>query len=308
MAKGGVLKKSRYFIGWILFKTSSLIIGYLPLKLIHKISNLLGILGFYLAKKFRKVSLESLNIAFGDKLSDREKKKLIKATLKNFARLILENFAFFKRPHLIKKYVKVKGLENLREALGQRKGVIGLTAHFGNFPLLCVRLSSLGFKINVLARPMRDSRMDREVTNMRERFRVRTIYSYPKDTAVKNSLQALRRNELLIIQMDQNFGTGGVEVEFFGKKAATPRGPIVFALRANSPVVPMFIIRDKKNPLFQEIVIERPYYLKKDKDLQTAIFEYVQKFTNLTEDYIKRYPDHWSWMHKRWKSKATKRR
>ncbi len=307
MVKRGLLKKTKYFLGWILFKISSLIIGHFSLKTVYKISDGVGLIVYYLVKRFRRTSFESLNIAFGDSFSKKEKRNLVKATFKNFTKSILENLFFIENPYFIDKYVKIRGLENLKQALGRKRGVIVLTAHFGNFPLLCARLALLGVKVNVLARPMRELRMDREVAKIRKKFKIGVIYSYPKREAVKKSLEVLRRNELIIVLMDQNFGTGGIEINFFGKKAATPRGPVVFALRTGSPIVPMFIIR-KENSFFQEIIIEKPYSLKRDRNLQNTIFEYVQNFTDLTEGYIRKYPNHWAWMHRRWKSRATKRR
>ncbi len=296
-------KRFRYILGWIFFKFFYFSIGVFPLRVVHKFSDFLGIMAYSLVKRFRKTSLESLDIAFGKGLSSQEKVNIAKNTMKDFMKLGLELLVFCRRPHLLKRYIHLEGKKYLDQALKEGKGVVGLTAHFGNFPLMCLKLASLGYKVNVMARPARDERMDREITSLREKAGVKTIYSYPRQRAVKESLEVLRGNEILVIQMDQHFGTGGVGVDFFGRKAFTAKGPVVFALRSGARVVPMFIIRDSRDSRFQKVIIEPPQELmRRMQNLEKTIINYVQEFTNLVEYYIRKYPDHWGWMHRRWKS------
>jgi len=112
----------------------------------------------------------------------------------------------------------------------------------------------------------------------------------------------LRQNELLFIPLDQNFGNGGgVFVDFFGQKAATATGPVVFAMRTKAPIVPMFVIRQKDDT--HKIMIEPPLKLEELTDDKEMIQRNTAKITQVIERYIRQYPQEWSWMHRRWKSR-----
>ena len=120
--------------------------------------------------------------------------------------------------------------------------------------------------------------------------------------AVTDSLKVLRDNEILFIPIDQNFGSdGGVFVNFFGQKAATATGPVVFANRTKAPIIPMFIIHEDEDR--HKVIIEPPLVLEEGRDEKETLYINTSKLTNLIEHYIRLYPYEWAWMHRRWKSK-----
>ena len=99
----------------------------------------------------------------------------------------------------------------------------------------------------------------------------------------------------------QPFGSsGGVFVDFFGQKAATATGPVVFAMRTKAPIVPMFVVRQKDDT--HKIIIEPPLKLEEPADDKTMIQRNTEKITQVIERYIRKYPQEWGWMHRRWKS------
>jgi KDO2-lipid IV(A) lauroyltransferase len=148
---------------------------------------------------------------------------------------------------------------------------------------------------------MRDSRVEKIFMAKRNRLKINTIYSQPRKACVDNSIRALRNNELLFIPIDQNFGTGGVFVDFFGRKAATATGPVVLTRRTGAPIVPCFVVRQKDDT--HEIIFEPPLNLEEAKTTQETIIIDTQKLTSIIESYIRRYPAEWGWIHRRWKSK-----
>ena len=120
---------------------------------------------------------------------------------------------------------------------------------------------------------------------------------------MNNSIHALRNNELIFIPIDQNFGTGGVFVNFFGQKAATATGPVILAQRTKAALIPCFILRQ---PLDQHrITFEKELELEEGKDPEDVILVNIQKLTNIIEAYIRKYPAEWGWIHRRWKSKPV---
>lgn len=135
---------------------------------------------------------------------------------------------------------------------------------------------------------------------------MRTVYAVPRRECVMNVLKALSNGEVLFIPLDQNFGgDGGVFVDFFGQKAATATGPVVFARRAKAPIVPMFIVREKDGA--HTIMVEQALDLQERSDGEEAVTINIARLTNLIERYIRRYPHEWGWMHRRWKSRPAEK-
>ena len=132
-----------------------------------------------------------------------------------------------------------------------------------------------------------------------------SVPTKPKSLAVKRALTSLKRREVLIIPIDQNAGKEGVFVDFFGRLASAPAGPVVFAQRTGAPLVPMCIIREgrKRHQLIIEPEVPLVNTENKEKDLITN----TQKLTKVIEKYVRKYPSQWWWMHNRWKSKPPQK-
>jgi len=279
-----------------------LINGFVSEGFFYGLANFVAWIGYYIAGRHRRIALESLRIAFGNEKSQQEMEKIAKDSLRDIARSGMEMVFFVGHPHLIKDRVKIEGKEYLDRALSEGKGVIIVSGHFGNFPLMLMKLAQEGYKINSLIRPMRDQKLDRYLFKKRTEINVATIYSIPYKQCIGGILRALRGNELVFMPMDQNFGTGGIFVDFFGIKAATATGPVVFARRTKAAILPMFIVRNKKDNSLK-IVVEAPLGIEESKDNKEVIQRTVQKITNIIEGYIRRYPEEWGWIHRRWKSR-----
>jgi KDO2-lipid IV(A) lauroyltransferase len=204
------------------------------------------------------------------------------------------------RPALLKKRVQFVGRDNLDRALSQGKGVILVSAHFGSFPLLMAKLSLEGYKVAGIMRSMRDARMEKMFLEKRVKLGIKTIYSQPRNICVSSTISTLRENGIVFIPIDQNFGTGGVFVDFFGRKAATATGPVVLAQRTKAALVPCFIIRQADDT--HRIVFEKQLELIESKDSAQTITVNIQRLTDIIEKYIREYPAEWSWIHRRWKS------
>jgi len=291
------------FLGWIGLNICSLIIKFTPERNIYGLARGIGSLGYNIAAKQRKIALESLNIAFGQTKPKEEIEQIAKDTFIFMAKSGVELIFLMEKPELLSKSVKIIGKENLERALSAGRGVILVSAHFGNFPLLLARLALEGYKAGGIMRPMRDERVEKLFLKKRKRFGVKTIYSQPRNTCVHQTLEALRNNELVFIPLDQNFGTGGVFVDFFGQKAATATGPVVLAQRTKAALMPCFIIRQKDDT--HKIIFEPAINLETGKTPEETVTLNIQKLTDIIESYIRLYPAEWGWIHRRWKSKSS---
>jgi KDO2-lipid IV(A) lauroyltransferase len=276
----------------------------MPRSWVYGFARGIAAIGYLAARKQRKIALESLSIAFGKNKSSQQIKQIVKDCFIFMAKAGLELVFLMEKPALIRKNVEMVGKEYLDTALSKGKGVVLVSAHFGNFPLMMAKLSLEGYKTAGIMRFMRDERAERFFMAKRTKLGIKTIYSQPRKVCVENSIRTLRANELIFIPLDQNFGTGGVFVDFFGQKAATATGPVVLAKRTNATILPCFIVRQPDDT--HKIIFEPPLTLEEGRTNQETIAINVQRLTNVIETYIRRYPAEWGWIHRRWKSKPKK--
>jgi len=279
----------------------------LPFSAVNVITNIIVRIGYVFIFKQRRIAKESLEIAFKGEKSPQEIRNIVKNCFMNFGQGMIEMLYYLAHPDLVSEKVYFEGKEILDKAMQQGKGVVAVTAHFGNFPLMMLYCAQQGYKVNSIVRPARDKELEKFLFQKRTDTGVQTVYALPRKKCVAESIKALRNNEILFIPLDQNFGSGGgIFVDFFGQKAATATGPVVFSQRTAAPIVPMFIVRQKDNR--HKIIVEQPSYLhetknaEEEKDLTVRI---ISKITALIEKYIRKYPQEWGWMHRRWKSRPN---
>ncbi len=296
-------KRINRFIAWLGLSFCLLLVKAVPGFLIYSFAEGLASLVYIVAVKQRKIALLSLANAFGHEKSDKEIQDIAKGCFSSMAKSGVELIYLINRPALLKQRISIIGRENLEQALNKGKGIILVSAHFGNFPLMLARLSMDNYKVGGIMRPMRDARVEKIFLAKRDYFGVRTIYSIPRKECIEETIRSLRNNEMLFIPLDQNFGTAGVFVDFFGIKAATATGPIVLARRTKAALVPCFIIRQSDNT--HKIVFEPAVELEDKGDNQESTVFNIQKITNIIESYIRKYPAEWGWIHRRWKSRPS---
>ena len=270
------------------------------------LSNGLLSIAFPCLVNMRKIAKETLTTAFAKEKSEEEIDQILHDCFFNLGRGYIEMFCYIQRPALILKklHLSAGSRENLDNAIKENKGVVAVSAHFGSFSLMLLHLGKLGYPIHTIIRPSRDKNIEKSFQEQRSRMNFKTILSYPRYTCVRQSLTALRAKEIVAVLMDQNSDEkSGVFVDFFGQKAGTPTGAVIFAMRTGSPILPMFTVRDGKDS--HKIMIEPHFYLEIKSTDEETLQHNVQKITNIIEKYIRQYPTEWGWMNKRWKSKPT---
>ncbi len=246
--------------------------------------------------------MESLSIALGREKSPQELRDIAKDCFTFMAKSGLELLFFKERQQLLKKKVTLENKQILDEALSCAKGVILVSGHFGNFPLMMLKLALEGYSVGGIMRPMRDQRVERMFTKLRSKLGIKIIYSQPRKACVEETVKALRNNEIVCIQLDQNFGSGaGIFVDFFGQKAATATGPVVLARRTQAAILPCFIVRQDDGT--HKIIFEQKFNLKEEKNFDETVLVNIQRLTRIIESYIRRYPAQWGWIHRRWKTR-----
>lgn len=271
----------------------------LPRKTALNLGVLLADLLFWFPSSEKTKTLENLSIAFGKEKSSAEILKICHNCFRNLGKGLME---FLQFPRLtsenLGRLVTFDGRQNIDDALKMGKGVIILTAHFNNWELLAASLALSGYDVSYIARAVRSPRLDALVTQNRESKGIRCLF---RGASIKSALKCLRRNELLGILSDIDTKVDGVFVDFFGRSAFTPRGPVSIALRTGAVLVPTFLVRQKDDT--HKIVAEKALDLKVTGNPDEDIRLNTARFTKIIESYIRKYPEQWIWMHQRWKTR-----
>jgi KDO2-lipid IV(A) lauroyltransferase len=148
------------FLGWLGLHICSLIVKVIPSSYLYGFAKAVSSLAYLFAKKQKDIAFNSLKIAFGQDKSQEELDKIVRDCFTFMAKSAVELMFLMDKPELLRNKVDLVGKENLDDALSKNNGVILVSAHFGNFPLLLGRLAIEGYKSGGIMRPLRDSRVD----------------------------------------------------------------------------------------------------------------------------------------------------
>ena len=279
------------------------LIWVLPFPLIEGFLHFLFSVAFALTYHLRNMAKKSLRMAFGPDLSEERIQEIVNACFRNIRYGIIELLYYSRYPEQVNESFEYEGQDHLDAALAKGKGAVMVTAHFGNFALMMLSMARKGYKVQCILRLARDKRMAEEAKKIMDRVGVRTIYSKPPQKCVMDSIRALRNNELVFVLLDQHYGSaGGVMVEFFGRQAATATGPVVLSKRTGAPIIPVFCLRQGKNR--HRIIINPEFPLAECPTEEETIRTNIGGITRLIEQYIRKYPEEWGWMHRRWKKEG----
>ncbi|HUJ94641.1 MAG TPA: lysophospholipid acyltransferase family protein [Terriglobales bacterium] len=250
--------------------------------------------------RLRRVGMRNLALAFPGK-SNRERAHILRGEFTSLGRQLAEVCRFPKyTAENIDEVVAYDGFENYERAAARGKGVLFLTAHFGGWELSAFAHSLHGHWMHVVMRPMDNIYLDRLIQDHRSMHGNKVV---EKDNFVRGLLEAMKAGEAVGILMDTNMTPPqGVFVDFFGIPACTASGLARIALRTDAAVVPGFTIWDPELGKYRLRFDPAPELIRTGDDEADAIAN-TQLFTKIIEDYVRRYPDQWLWVHRRWKTR-----
>jgi KDO2-lipid IV(A) lauroyltransferase len=178
--------------------------------------------------------------------------------------------------------------------------VLVLTAHFGSFELAIAAMARAGLPISVVHRPLANARLDAQLVGWRRRAGVQVL---ERGSAARAALRALREGRFLVVPLDQNaHKREGVFVPFFGRPACTRDGPARLALRAGTPVLPVFIFREP-GPGIRHVIRTGAALDLPPPGAGGAAAELTARMTAAIEGAVREAPDHWIWNHRRWRTR-----
>lgn len=240
----------------------------------------------------------NLRIAFPD-WSEAERLRTLEASCRNLGRCAVELLTLAgTTAEALRERTEIVGREHLDAALASSpaKGIIAMTAHLGNWEMFAALMRAYGYQLTVVARGRENPFLDRFALRLRSEWDVELL---KRGEAARGALRALRAGKILALPLDQNCNRNeGEFVPFFGKPACTRSGPARIAMRTGAPIVPAFIERIDEGARHR-VHIGRPLELVRSADSDEALRENLRRINRAIEGAVRRFPDQWTWMHRR---------
>jgi Kdo2-lipid IVA lauroyltransferase/acyltransferase len=289
-------QRLEYALAWPIIQT----LAILPRPLARAAGILFAWTVYLFHFRLRRVGMRNLALASPEK-SRRERARILRGEFTSLGRQLAEVCKFPQyTPRNVEQIVVYDGFENYEQALARGKGVLFLTGHMGGWELSAFTHSLHGHPVHIVMRPMDNVYLDRLIRQYRTLHGNRTV---DKDDFVRGLLAAMKQGETVGILMDTNMTPPqGVFVDFFGIPACTATGLARIALRTDAAVVPGFTLWD---PVLRKyrLRFDPALNLIRTNDNEADVVANTQLFTKIIEDYVRRYPDQWLWVHRRWKTR-----
>jgi KDO2-lipid IV(A) lauroyltransferase len=272
------------------------IVRFMPSWVVDRCGAMVGLTFYAVDRQHRRTAVRNVTAAFPGR-SRRERRRIVRAAFAHFGRLLFQLLKFSTlTPDAMLARVEFDGEERVRTAYAQGKGVLFVTGHFGFWELQAMVHALRLPPMAVLARALDNPALN----DLLERIRTRTgnsvIY---RRGAMRRVLRALQSGQGVGILIDQHIQSrDAIYVDFFNRPAATTAAVAALALRTGAPVVPLFAL-----PLGRgryRMVYEHPVDPPARDELD-PILEFTQRCTDVLEMYVRRHPDLWLWMHRRWR-------
>jgi KDO2-lipid IV(A) lauroyltransferase len=252
----------------------------------------------YIAGIRRQLTEEQLRLAF----PEQDGKWVRRTARESYAHLGRETLAMLRMESMSSTEIAsltrdVEGVQAFVNA-GRAGGVVVVTGHFGNWEVAATAVVTRGLELDVVIQKQGNPLFDRALVRQRERHGMRVIY---KSKAPREALAALREGRVVAFVSDQDARRNGAFVPFFGRRASTPRGPGVMAVRTGSPIFLGYAMRGKDGAYVagvEEIAVSR------DGDVDTVVERLTAAYTARLEALIRQAPEQYFWQHRRWKTRA----
>ena len=286
----------RHRLEYLTVKTVELCLRPLPLVAVRMLGERLGLLFYLVDGVHRRIALANLDVTF-PQWPPEERRAVARSMFKHFGRLLLELLKYASLPKDRQlALVEWEGEERVRLALAQGKGILFCTGHFGYWEQQALAHALRFEPMAVMARPLDNPRLH----DLLER--VRTSNGNPvlyRRGAVRKALRLLAEGKGVGILIDQHMTSpDAIHVDFFGRPAATTSTLAALALRTGAPVIPLFAfpLPDGRYRMIYEHPVEPPTH-----DSPDAVREFTQRCTDVLEMHVRRHPELWLWMHRRWR-------
>ena len=275
------------------------IVGVMPDVLVRACGTMLGLAFYTIDRPHRRIAERNLAAAFPARPAA-ERRTIARAAFAHFGRLLFEllKFSTLSKAQMLAR-VEFDGDERARQAYAQGKGVLFITGHFGYWELHAMVHALRIEPIGLLARALDNTRLNDLLERIRQRTGNTVIY---RQGTIRRVMRALQARQGVAVLIDQHVMTrDAIYVDFFERPAATTSAVAALALRTGAPVVPVFAL-----PLpggRYRLIYEHPVSPPR-ADTEDAVRDFTQRCTDVLEMYVRRHPELWLWMHRRWRDEG----
>jgi KDO2-lipid IV(A) lauroyltransferase len=276
------------------------LLALLPLRAARGAGAWIGRLFFAVSPRHRGIARRNLESALGATTGSDERERIARACFAHLGRIVADATHF--PEHLRRRTEEVAvydGVEHLRAAAAKGRGVLVFSGHFGHWELIAFLQHRLGLPMTMVVSPLENPLYDRFIARLRGLGGNRIL---SKRHAARPILKALARGEAIAILIDQNVrGEGGLFIDFFGRPASSTPALATLALRSGAPIVPVFswFLPDGRLQISYRPALEPRRHGSIDEDVR----DLMRRSSAILEEEIRRRPDHWLWMHDRWRTR-----
>ncbi|HEY0759425.1 MAG TPA: lysophospholipid acyltransferase family protein [Acidisarcina sp.] len=276
------------------------LLGWPPRNIARQLGAAVGFIALRFVPRLRRVGLRNLQLAFPDK-PEEERELILSGLYRNLGWLLAE---FCQMPRYTveeaRSFVRYEGLQHYLTAREAGKGVLILTGHLGAWELSSFFHSLMGYPMSMVIRRLDNPAVDDLVNGIRCLHGNRVLH---KNEFARGLLSAMRAGETVGILMDTNMTPPqGVFVDFFGRPACTASGMARVAGKTGAAVLPGFMLWEAHEGKYV-LHFGEPLRLISTGDDEADAVANTALFTRTIEDYIRRYPEQWLWVHRRWKTR-----
>lgn len=288
------------FANYLIIKSIFRVLSWIPTSFTEGMSHAISTLWFKFDRFHRDIVFHNLDIAFGHEKSHQEIENIAKKTFYNTTNMVFEAARAFQwNTSEIKKNIRIEGIQHLMSAQKKGKGTLLLTGHVGHWELSLFIADLTPYEITGVYKKQKIAAVEKFVLEKRTS---RGGRMYPLKKAIGGILAELDQGNLIGLLIDHNAKTRGVFADFFGKTASTEKGLAQLALSTGAPVVPYFVVK-RDGGYVVEVLPE--VLLIDTGNLEEDILANTLQYNKIIESVIRRYPDQWLWVHRRWKTRPT---
>lgn len=287
---------SRHDLEYAAVRIVTAAVRVMPSRLVTVCGSVLGLIVYNVDRSHRRIAQRNVAAAFPSR-SESERRQIVRGAFGHFGRLLFELLKFSTlTPEQMLARVEFEGEERVRSAYARGKGVLFVTGHFGFWELQAMVHALRLQPMVVMARALDNPALHRRLEQIRTRTGNSVIY---RQGTMRRVLRQLHAGEGVGILIDQHIQSrDAIYVDFFNRPAATTPAVAALALRTGARVVPLFALPlgGGRYRMVYEHPVEPP-----TEDTEDPVREFTQRCTDVLEMYVRRNPELWMWMHRRWR-------
>jgi KDO2-lipid IV(A) lauroyltransferase len=284
-------------IEYILFLSFSKLFKIIGLNFSRKFSFFIAVVFYYLIPIRKNTVLENLRNAFPG-YDEKRIKGIAFGNFKSFAITFTEIlYMTWMKEEDIKKQVDCVNMDLIKKKYEENKGVILLSAHFGNWEYVAASVAAqLSIPFSVVIKPQRNPSVTDWMNRARTKWNNQIVQL---GISIRYTYQTLKDKKIVAMVADQRGSEESTKINFFGRTTSVHTGPAVLALKTGAPILYGIPVR-QSDYCYKTVMIEISTDNLPDSQ-DEKIKEISQRHMTYLEGYIRKYPEQWLWMHKRWK-------